>query len=138
MISIMGLSCWTAGFVSQQTIADGKGVMYVSVAMLIQVTAHPIPSPPTNINLQVTESTAIHYHPNVLSYNHTFILPTCNVSCKRRNKIQFSADILFVFCEWVTYSGSSSPPSGAAHFIFHSLTFEITIENLCCIVKLKT
>ena len=100
VISIMGTSL-AAGHVT--TLRMGW-VMYLCIAMLIQVTAHPISSPPTNINLPVTESTAIHYYLNVLMQSYLFCQHVC--LCWR-NKISFSADILFVFCEWVTYSALS-------------------------------
>ena len=105
-------SCWTAGFVSQQTIADGKGVMYlmyVSIAMLIQVTAHPIPSPQ-----QISISKWLNQLQYIIisMFSRTIVyIYFANMyklmSRLRRNKIIFSADILFVFCEWVTYSGLS-------------------------------
>ena len=63
-------------------------LMYLCIAMLIQVTAHPISSPPTNINLPVTESTAIHCYLNVLMQSYLFCQHVC--LCWR-NKI-------FIFC----------------------------------------
>ena len=94
VISIMATSL-AAGHVT--TVRMGW-LMYLCIAMLIQVTAHPISSPPTNINLPVTESTARHYYLNVLMQSYLFCQHVC--LCWR-NKISFSANILFVFCEWM-------------------------------------
>ena len=143
VISIMGqlLDCWFC-VTTDHCGLEGGDVCDVCeyIAMLIQVTAHPIPSPQQiSISkwLNQLQYIIISMFSRTIVYIY-FANMSKLMSRLRRNKIIFSADILFVFCEWVTYSGPCSLPSGAAHFIFHSLTFEITIENLCCIVKLKT
>ena len=72
-------------------------------------TSNSSPHPTTNIHLPVTESTAMHYYnSNVLIHVIISFPPTREREREFLiDKIQFSADILFVFCEWVTYSGLS-------------------------------
>ena len=81
VISIMGqlLDCWFC-VTTDHCGWEGGDVSDVCESCHVDTSnCSPHPLPTTNINLQVTESTAIHYHLNVLSNKQscTFILPTC-------------------------------------------------------------